>query len=87
MDGNKRTGTASSLIVRCFGYFYMSPAFFLANEYLRAQGLPGLLDQGKIGDAYQGFVAIANRHIEAAAGRLDVEDLVGDVDSLTKPLP
>ncbi|KAI8975929.1 hypothetical protein BD414DRAFT_399074, partial [Trametes punicea] len=50
-------------------------AFFLANEYLRAQGLPGLLDEGKIGDVYQGLVDIADRHINAAAGKLDVEGL------------
>ncbi|OCH84000.1 hypothetical protein OBBRIDRAFT_799451 [Obba rivulosa] len=62
-------------------------AFFLANEYLRAQGLPGLLDHGKIGDVYQGFVGIADRHIEAAAGRLDVEGLMGNVDSTTKSKP
>ena len=50
-------------------------AFFLANEYLRAQGLPGLLDEGKIGDVYQGLVDIADRLINAAAGKLDVEGL------------
>ncbi|KAI0711799.1 hypothetical protein C8T65DRAFT_739454 [Cerioporus squamosus] len=50
-------------------------AFFLANEYLRAQGLPGLLDEGKIGNVYQGLVDIADRHINVAAGKLDVEGL------------
>ncbi|KAI0757605.1 hypothetical protein C8Q80DRAFT_1265497 [Daedaleopsis nitida] len=50
-------------------------AFFLADEYLRAQGLPGLLDEGKIGNVYQGLVDIADRHINVAAGKLDVEGL------------
>ena len=50
-------------------------AFFLANEYLRAQGLPGLLDEGKIGDSYQVLVDVADRHIDAAAGKLGVEGL------------
>ncbi|TBU29952.1 hypothetical protein BD311DRAFT_755511 [Dichomitus squalens] len=56
-------------------------AFFLANEYLRAQGLPGLLDQGKIGNVYQGLVDIADRHINAAAGKLDVEGLASRLGS------
>ncbi|EMD40215.1 hypothetical protein CERSUDRAFT_36915, partial [Gelatoporia subvermispora B] len=51
--------------------------FFLANEYLRAQGLPGLLDEGKIGDVYQGLAGIADRHIKTAAGKLDVDGLLG----------
>ncbi|KAI0662954.1 hypothetical protein C8Q70DRAFT_954906 [Cubamyces menziesii] len=50
-------------------------AFFIANEYLRAQGLPGLVDEGKIGDVYQGLVDVADRHIDAAAGKLGVEGL------------
>ncbi|KAI0668855.1 hypothetical protein C8Q78DRAFT_1043329 [Trametes maxima] len=50
-------------------------AFFLANEYLRAQGLPGLLDEGKIGNVYQGLIDLADRHINVAAGKLDVEGL------------
>ncbi|KAI0334864.1 hypothetical protein GY45DRAFT_1055500 [Cubamyces sp. BRFM 1775] len=50
-------------------------AFFIANEYLRAQGLPGLLDEGQIGDAHQSLVDVADCHIDAAAGRLGVEEL------------
>ncbi|KAI0364528.1 hypothetical protein BV20DRAFT_1047145 [Pilatotrama ljubarskyi] len=55
-------------------------AFFLANEYLRAQGLPGLLDEGKIGDVYQDLVDIADRHINVVAGKLGVEGLLHPSD-------
>ncbi|KAF8590845.1 hypothetical protein K439DRAFT_1627585 [Ramaria rubella] len=51
-------------------------AFFLANEYLRAQGLPGLADGGKVGKAYEELLSIADRHIEVARGNLDVGGLL-----------
>ncbi|TFK81450.1 hypothetical protein K466DRAFT_502083 [Polyporus arcularius HHB13444] len=49
-------------------------AFFLANEYLRALGHPGLLEgcQSR-GDLER----VADRHINAAAGQLDVNGLLG----------
>jgi len=50
-------------------------AFFLANEYLRAQGLPGLADNGKVGEAYEELIAMANRHVAVASGQLDVDGL------------
>jgi hypothetical protein len=50
-------------------------AFFLANEYLRAQGLPGLADEGRIGKAYEDLRLLAERHISVAKGDLDVEGL------------
>ncbi|KAF9556902.1 hypothetical protein CPC08DRAFT_752235 [Agrocybe pediades] len=50
-------------------------AFFLANEYIRAMGIPGLADQGKIGNVYGSAVAMAERHMDVAAGKLDVEGL------------
>ncbi|KAI0079154.1 hypothetical protein K474DRAFT_1659450 [Panus rudis PR-1116 ss-1] len=53
-------------------------AFFLANEYLHAQGLPGLVDEGKIGKAYEELVAVADRHIGVAAGKLSIEELAHD---------
>ena len=43
-------------------------AFFLANEYLRAQGLPGLADRNQVGEAYGDLIAIAEKHIGVAAG-------------------
>ncbi|EJF61084.1 hypothetical protein DICSQDRAFT_61512 [Dichomitus squalens LYAD-421 SS1] len=48
-------------------------AFFLANEYLRAQGLPGLLDSC---EDDQSLFDVADQHVNAAAGQLDVEGLV-----------
>ena len=48
-------------------------AFFLANEYLRAHGHPGLLDGCT---DYESLVHVADRHINAAAGLLDVQGLV-----------
>ena len=56
-------------------------AFFLANEYLRAMGLPGLADGGKAGAVYQDLTTLADRHIEAASGRLDVEGLAKSMGS------
>ncbi|KAI0357838.1 hypothetical protein OH77DRAFT_1421959 [Trametes cingulata] len=56
-------------------------AFFLANEYLRAQGFPGLLDEGKIGDVYKDLVDIADRHINVAAGKLGVDGLLRPANS------
>ncbi|KAG6830908.1 hypothetical protein H0H87_006831 [Tephrocybe sp. NHM501043] len=50
-------------------------AFFLANEYIRAMGTPGLADAGKVGDVYKSISDIAQRHIDVAAGKLDVEGL------------
>lgn len=57
--------------------FNVVAAFFLANEYLRAQGLPGILDKGKDGEASEDLVDIAERHINVAAGKLGVEGLLG----------
>ncbi|KAI1793259.1 hypothetical protein LXA43DRAFT_232870 [Ganoderma leucocontextum] len=54
-------------------------AFFLANEYLRAHGLPGLLD-GCADD--QSLFDVADRHVDAAAGQLDVQGLVGNRPAL-----
>lgn len=51
-------------------------AFFLANEYLRAQGLPGLLDEGKVSDGYKDLVDVAERYIGVATGTLGVEGLL-----------
>ncbi|KAH6913304.1 hypothetical protein BKA70DRAFT_1262421 [Coprinopsis sp. MPI-PUGE-AT-0042] len=56
-------------------------AFFIANEYLRAMGIPGLADKGKVGVAYELVVEIAQRHMDVAAGRLGMEGLVAE----TKP--
>lgn len=72
MDGNKRTGMSSVTIFQVSRPGLISVGvFFLANEYLRAQGLPGLLDEGKIGTVYQGLINIADRHMNAAVGKLD----------------
>ncbi|TFK18181.1 hypothetical protein FA15DRAFT_628177 [Coprinopsis marcescibilis] len=50
-------------------------AFFIANEYIRAMGLPGLADGGKVGVAYEHVVDIAQRHMDVAAGKMGVEGL------------
>lgn len=50
-------------------------AFFLANEYLRAHGHPGLLHDCK---DHESLIHVADRHINAAAGQLDVDGLVGE---------
>ena len=57
------------------------PAFFLANEYLRAMGIPGLADEGKAGEVYESVADIAKRHIDVAAGKSDVEVLATPTSS------
>ena len=57
-------------------------AFFLANEYLRAMGIPGLVDEGKVGEVYESVADIAKRHIDVAAGRPGVADLAAPTSSL-----
>ena len=60
------------------------PAFFLANEYLRAMGIPGLADEGNVGEVYASVTDIAERHIGVAAGRLEVKELAGPTSSETR---
>ncbi|KAI0317896.1 hypothetical protein OF83DRAFT_1262575 [Amylostereum chailletii] len=79
MDGNKRTGTV--VFYWTLGGTYVWIAFFLANEYLRAMGLPGLAGEGKVGGVYEDMVNLANRHIRIAAGELDVEGLAHETRS------
>ncbi|OBZ76400.1 hypothetical protein A0H81_03788 [Grifola frondosa] len=50
-------------------------AFFLANEYLRAQGMPGLAGVGKVGVGHDDLINLADLFIDTAAGRLNVEGL------------
>ncbi|KAL4252684.1 hypothetical protein ABKN59_004042 [Abortiporus biennis] len=49
--------------------------FFLANEYSRAMGIPGLADNGKLGAVYGSVIELAERYMDTAAGRLDVKGL------------
>lgn len=77
LDGNKRTGESSSFEpcqhVGSIKYADLHTAFFVANEYLRALGLPGLLDEC---EDYESLTRVADRYVDAAAGQLDVEGLV-----------
>jgi len=57
------------------------PAFFLANEYLRAMGIPGLADEGKVGGVYESVADIAKRYIDVAAGKSDAADLATPTSS------
>ena len=50
------------------------PAFFLANEYLRAHGHPGLLSGCQ---SYEDLLCVADRHINVAAGQSDINGLLG----------
>lgn len=43
-------------------------AFFLANEYIRAQGHPGLAD---VGEVYKGLQTIVDQYVGVASGRLE----------------
>ncbi|KAI5122739.1 hypothetical protein M0805_009824 [Coniferiporia weirii] len=55
-------------------------AFFLANEYLRAQGLPGLADGGQVGEVYKDVHELAERHIGVASGQLGADALLAVKD-------
>jgi len=46
-------------------------AFFLANQYLRAMGIPGLADGGEMGSVAD----IAQRYMDVAAGKLELDGL------------
>ena len=37
-------------------------------------GIPRIVDEGKVGEANESVVDIAKRHIDVAAGRLDMTD-------------
>ena len=80
-DGNKRTGWLLSTPTHAHIQTFF-PAFFLANEYLRAMEIPGLVDEGKVGEVYESVADIAKRHIDVAAGRSGVADLAAPTSSL-----
>jgi hypothetical protein len=48
------------MILKLTGLFL---AFFLANKYVHAQGLPGLVDGGKVGEVYRDVHELAKCHI------------------------
>lgn len=50
-------------------------AFFIANEYLRAQGLPGIAEEQVNGSSE--VLTTAKRYVEVARGKLDAEGLRG----------
>ena len=52
------------------------PAFFLANEYLRFMGLPGILDKDRIGNTTDAATVQADRYVSVAAGIGELSDLV-----------
>lgn len=51
-------------------------AFFLANEYIRAQGHPGLADDRKVGDVYKHLHDVVNQYVGVASGQLEENALV-----------
>ena len=76
-DGNKRTGEFDGYYRReCTNS--VSPrlsAFFLANEYLRVQGLPGFVNARHDSLSETQLYAIADNFIAVAKGELDAKDL------------
>ncbi|KAK7446673.1 hypothetical protein VKT23_014368 [Stygiomarasmius scandens] len=48
--------------------------FFLANEYLRAQGLPGLVEFGKVGEIYGDVDAVVEHLLGVADGSTGLND-------------
>ena len=63
-------------------YSKFIPTFFLANGYLRVMGIPGLVDEGKVGEVYESVTDIAKRYIDVAAGKSDTADFVTSIPSL-----
>jgi hypothetical protein len=49
-------------------------ALFLANEYIRAQRLPGFADDGQVEEVHKDIQHLAERYIGVASGKLDVDD-------------
>ena len=45
-------------------------------------GIPGLADEGKVGEVYESVADIAKRHIDVAAGKSDVAGLATPTSSL-----
>jgi len=41
-------------------------------------GIPGLADENKLGEVHDQVANIAQRHMDVAAGKLDVAGLSGD---------
>ena len=56
-------------------------AFFLANEYLRACGLPGLTDESRIAGVYNNLDELADKFIGVAACELSLRDLASSITS------
>lgn len=45
-------------------------------------GVPGLADEGKVGEVHESVADIAKRHIDIAAGKSNVADLTTPTSSL-----
>lgn len=74
LDGNKRTGSSiPSQRVPCTLSNEFTTAFFLGNEYVRAQGDPGLLEGANTGKEVED---VADSFIGVASGQLDVDALL-----------
>ncbi|KAF7433655.1 hypothetical protein PC9H_005617 [Pleurotus ostreatus] len=50
-------------------------AFFLANEYIRAHGHPGLADGVQVGEVYKGLQTVVDQYVGVASGRLEEDAL------------
>jgi len=48
----------------------------MANEYIRAQGLPGLADGGRVGEESKDVHSLVECYIGEASGQLDMDMLV-----------
>lgn len=55
-------------------------AFFIANEYLRAQGASGLAGSGEVRTVHKDPFTIANEYINTAAGKVDVAALAQAIE-------
>jgi hypothetical protein len=60
-------------------------AFILANEYLRAQGLPGLADGGTVSKVHGGIRELAKHFIGVASGKLDADAMAAVRDTDKSP--
>jgi hypothetical protein len=56
----------------------------LANEYVRAQGLPGLVDRWKVGEVHGDVHELAERHIGVASGQVGADALLPLADKSTQ---
>lgn len=75
LDGNKRTGLGSVAVCLSTKLTNVFTAFFLTNEYLRAQSFAGLVGQEDKPLSEEEVRKLSERFISVAKGKMKVDEL------------